>query len=311
MKRALLVGINYVGTDHELHGCINDSNNMSVYLSSIGFDLIHQILEADATTEGIIKGLMWLTSGNQPGDVIVFHYSGHGSQMPRATAPTTFEEIICPIDLDWMTKIITDDTLRNLFNQVPNGVNTTVILDCCHSGTMLEQVGAFIPTAESVIMAPSSKNIVRFLPPPPGKIMESITPAVWNTSKDINASALLIAGCGVNETSADTVLNGQPCGAATAALLKAVGSNSGISYKNLTIMMNQFMTTNKYSQTPELDGDSSLYEQKFLQPWSFTITEGSAMSTKPVNAPKPPSIAKIVLIFMAVISILTVIFLHH
>ena len=34
MKRALLVGINYVGTQNELRGCINDINNVAAYLQT-------------------------------------------------------------------------------------------------------------------------------------------------------------------------------------------------------------------------------------------------------------------------------------
>ena len=32
MKRALLIGINYIGTKHELGGCINDINNIEKFI---------------------------------------------------------------------------------------------------------------------------------------------------------------------------------------------------------------------------------------------------------------------------------------
>ena len=70
MKRALLVGINYVGSSHTLRGCINDSNNMKAFLAGRGFTDIKQVLEADATTDGIIAALNWLVEGTKPGDVI-------------------------------------------------------------------------------------------------------------------------------------------------------------------------------------------------------------------------------------------------
>lgn len=290
MKRALLVGINYVGTDHELHGCINDSNNMKAYLTAHGFTEIKQILEADATTAGIIAGLNWLVSGLSPTDVIAFHYSGHGSQMPRPTNPTVFEEIICPVDLDWMTKIITDDTLSSIFNQVPNGVNTTVILDCCHSGGMLEQAGEFIPTATSAPTTPAaSKELSRFLPPPANiaELVKGMQHADWNTSRDINESAVLIAGCGVDQTSADTVLNGQPCGAATAALLQNMSGNSPISYKDLVTSMELFMVAGGYTQTPELDGNPKLYDQAFLEPFTIVIPPPTP-DASPITVPSQP-----------------------
>ena len=314
-KRALLVGINYVGTDHELHGCINDSNNMKALLTGRGFTEIKQILEGDATTAGIVAGLKWLIAGTEPGDVIAFHYSGHGSQMPRASAliispylpPSTFEEIICPVDLNWVDKIITDTTLRDIFNQVPNGVNTTVILDCCHSGTMLEQAQHLDTAVKDLAPIVETKSD-RFLPPPPGVVGPNLVHAAWSTSKDVNATALLIAGCHSDQTSADTVLNGQPCGAATASLLQAVAANSTISYKQLIIAMCNFMTANKYSQVPELDGDSSLYDQVFLEPFSFTIPASQPVSTTTTTSSKLSNDKVAIIVAVAVIIILFIFF---
>jgi hypothetical protein len=121
---------------------------------------------------------------------------------------------------------------------------------------------------------------------PPAKITKKLkakTVVDWQASKDVNATALLIAGCHANQTSADTSINGQPCGAATAALLKSANANTTISYKTLVTEMSDFMVTNKYAQIPELDGDSSLYDQTFVEPFSFTIAPG------PVIEPMAPS----------------------
>ncbi len=246
MKRALLVGINYVGTDHELHGCINDSNNMKAFLAGRGFTDIRQVLEADATTAGIIAAMNSLIAGTTPGDVIVFHYSGHGSQLPSTTQPDGYQEIICPVDLNWVDKVITDDTLRDIFNKVPNGVNTTVILDCCHSGTMLEQSSTLAATKD--ISPEQDVPGSRFWAPPEGIAAQTSGKSVvdWHTSRDVNATALLIAACHANQTSADTVINGQPCGAGTTALLQIASANSTISYRDLANGMDSFMAQNKF-----------------------------------------------------------------
>ena len=275
-KRALLVGINYLGTENELAGCINDSHHMQTYLSENGFTEIKLVLEKEATTSGIIEALKWLTAGLAAGDVIVFHYSGHGSQLPSKVEADGFEEIICPIDLDWNTKVITDDILRKIFNSVPTGVNTTVILDCCHSGTMLDQTESLNITSDellvekSVIMTPSNG---RFMPPPPtvGRRLKDRTLVDWSTSKDVNEGALLIAGCRANQTSADAVIDGVPQGAATAAMLGILKQNNNISYKNLILEMNKFMIENGYDQRPELDGSSTLYNNTFLTPFAQSV----------------------------------------
>ncbi len=43
MKRALLVGINYIGTGNDLKGYLNDVSNMKALLSNRGFNDIKTI----------------------------------------------------------------------------------------------------------------------------------------------------------------------------------------------------------------------------------------------------------------------------
>jgi F0F1-type ATP synthase membrane subunit c/vacuolar-type H+-ATPase subunit K len=298
-KRALLVGINYVGTDHELHGCINDSNNIKTFLSTRGFTEVKQILEENATTDRIKAGLSWLVADTQPGDVIVFHYSGHGSQLPSADEADGFEEIICPVDLDWATKIITDKDLRNIFNTVPNGVNTTVILDCCHSGTMLNQTESLNGT-KAIPKAPRKVKGARYLKPPT-KIKAKLKDRSlvnWSTSKDVNATALLIAGCHANQTSADANIGGIAQGAATAALLQAVSKHPAITYRELVTIMIGFMVSNKFTQVPELDGSAALYDKVFIEPFTFN---------KPLTPPDSTQVKKsnILLIISSIVTYIT------
>lgn len=277
-KRALLVGINYTGTSNALKGCLNDSANMEAMLIARGFTDIKKVLEKEATTVGIIAGMEWLVAGAVPGDVLVMHYSGHGSQLISETEPDGFEEIICPIDLNWLDKVITDNTLKSIFNKVPNGVNTTVILDCCHSGTMLDQTESLENTRvidiEPVTKTKKIKKSSRYLKPPVSvtKKLKGKELVDWSTSRDVNATALLIAGCKANQTSADAFIDGQAQGAATAALLKSIAKNPSISYRTLVTEMNDFMVSGRYTQRPMLDGSSSLYDQAFIEPFSFAIT---------------------------------------
>jgi len=301
-KRALLVGINYAGTSSALKGCLNDATHMKALLESRGFTEIKSVLEKEATTDGIIAGLNWLVADTTPGDVIVFHYSGHGSQLPSSVESDGFEEIICPIDLNWMDKVITDDTLRKIFDKVPNGVNTTLILDCCHSGTMLDQKESLHGNKEVVAMKPEKGS--RYLKPP-AKIKKQLANRElvdWETSKDVNATALLIAGCHANQTSADAYIDGKHQGAATASLLKAVAANPSISYRNLATEMVDFMGKNNFKQIPQLDGSQSLYDQKFLEQFSFTIPAAPVVDTPagPVVVPEKKKDSKKMLAVAAI-----------
>jgi hypothetical protein len=289
-KKALVVGINYVGTGHALRGCINDANNITALLKAQNFE-VEQVLETAATTAGIKAALGRLTAGAVPGDVLVFHYSGHGSQYPSQSEPDGFEEIICPIDLNWMDLVITDNDLREVFNKVPNGVNVTVILDCCHSGTGLDQTESYVPTRALVHLdETSSPDNSRFLTPP-ADIAEKLANrelVQWSASRDVNAGAMLIAGCAADQTSADAYIDGTYQGAATAALLKAVAKNPAITYRALMDSMVDYMIANRFSQRPQLDGFSGLREQVFLQPWGTSVADARA-SVPPTVTPIAPS----------------------
>jgi hypothetical protein len=269
MKRALLVGINYVGERSPLRGCINDSHNMGSMLKEVfAFDEIKLILEDQATTLGILEGLKWLIKDAKPGDILVFHFSGHGSQLPSFTEPDGYEEIICPYDLDWLGKYINDDMLRSIFNHVPDGVNTTVILDCCHSGEGLDQTVSYSTALDTppILVKPDALGH-KFLAPPPGLMAGRDRVVQWSASRDINVSAMLIAACQEDQLSADAYIDGTYQGAATAALLGAIKEDPKISYIKLVDRMTKYMLDNGFLQRPELDGSPLLYTAPFLSPF--------------------------------------------
>ena len=117
MKKALLVGINrYPDPRNELKGCVNDVRQMAETLKSrygfAGDGNMRILTDARATTKAILDGLAWLTAGASPGDSLVFHYSGHGSQVPDKHGDETtdrLDEILCPYDLDWDHPLTDDD----------------------------------------------------------------------------------------------------------------------------------------------------------------------------------------------------------
>lgn len=301
MKRALIVGCNYPGTRNQLRGCVNDANAMEVVLrDKYGFTEVKKLLDNAATTANMKAGLSWLVHGAQPGDVLVFHYSGHGSQIP-GNESDGLNEIICPVDLDWNTKMITDDYLHAVFNTVPNGVNVTVILDSCHSGTMLDQNNQFQPLGPGVARDEekdrSMSNVKeRYMPPPPdiaaklkGRHHKKSHAVV---SRDVNQTALLISGCQSTQTSADAYVGGRFQGAATFALVKVLNEmHFDVDYKTLVTKMDQFMAANGYTQRPELDGPPVLYTQKFATTFIHTVRDEdvTVQVAKPVPLTSSPA----------------------
>lgn len=272
-KKAVIVGINYVGTSNELQGCVNDATMMQSLLKThFGFvdAEINMVLEKAATTAGIMSALTWLVVGSQPGDILLFHYSGHGSQVPSKSEPDGLDEIICPIDLDWNTKMITDDQLKAMFNQAPNGANVTVILDSCHSGTALDQVNEYQPQTTKGVMDKMglAEEVKRYLPPPAhiqAMMHGHHVKQHMAHTRDVDQSVMLIAGCHSDQTSADAYIGGKYQGAATYALNYCLGNaNYAISYKSLVECMNVYMVQHGYDQRPELDGASTLFDKNFL-----------------------------------------------
>lgn len=276
-KKALLVGINAYPTA-PLRGCVNDVMAVSEILTKY-FDFKakdkRMLTDASATTANILERLNWLVTGAQPGDDLFFHYSGHGSQMIDSKydsdeEPDGMDEIMCPVDLNWRDKVITDDMLKAIFDKVPAGVNLTVIMDCCHSGTILDQATQYQPLGlgEAREFAPDSPNRNRLLPMPADIANRGLgleLPVRKPIERNVNDTGMLITGCQSNQTSADAWLNNNYMGAATCSLITTLERyDYTITYKKLVEEMNQFMVTNRFSQRPELNGSASHYEEKFL-----------------------------------------------
>ena len=86
-KRALLVGINYIGTPYELRGCINDIENIKTKLiSSYGYNDANIVTLTDNTTLKPTKAVILEQFKNVlvksvAGDQIFFSFSGHGSNV--------------------------------------------------------------------------------------------------------------------------------------------------------------------------------------------------------------------------------------
>jgi metacaspase-1 len=90
-QKALLIGINYFGTEQQLNGCINDAANCRNFLvEDRGFssDPSDMVIMTDApenqgtpfwpSMDNMLKAIAWLVEGNDAGDSVWLSYSGHG-----------------------------------------------------------------------------------------------------------------------------------------------------------------------------------------------------------------------------------------
>ncbi len=276
-KKALLVGINrYKIPGADLRGCVNDVKNLravlTAYYGFAGKD-IKTLTDYAATTKAMRNAVATLVKGAKKGDVLLFHYSGHGANVPDKNGDEADrrDEILCPTDLDWKDPLL-DDWLRTTFNRLPAGVSFTVIMDCCHSGTNTR-----------AILPPDAPVIPRYLPNPwdlmatesgrnlRGKVKGSLrrsTPA--SRKKDIvtvNIPEVLVTGCRDTQTSADAEIGGSFNGALTYNLVATIKAARGkLTHRELHDGTVKRLKKGGFSQVPQLEGRAPNLARPFLSP---------------------------------------------
>ncbi|KDP40904.1 hypothetical protein JCGZ_24903 [Jatropha curcas] len=148
-KRAVLCGVSYKGKSYKIKGSINDVRCMRYLLvEKMGFptDSILMLTEDEKcplkipTKENIRQALRWLVQGCQPGDSLVFHFSGHGSQVPDTDMDEVdgLDETLCPLDYETEGMIIDDEINETIVRPLPKGAMLHAIIDACYSGTILD-----------------------------------------------------------------------------------------------------------------------------------------------------------------------------
>ena len=92
------------------------------------------------TCHHIKEALQWLCEGAGAGDNLFMHYSGHGGSTPDNDGDEEdgMDETLVPVDYQRKGQIRDDDLFDLLVSHVPEGCNLTVVMDCCHSGTILD-----------------------------------------------------------------------------------------------------------------------------------------------------------------------------
>ncbi|MEI6262162.1 MAG: caspase family protein [Deltaproteobacteria bacterium] len=79
--KALIVGVNkYKLPGSDLQGCVNDATNVRDIYGFTTND-IRVLVDARATKSAIMDRLNWLVKDAKAGDKLLFHFSGHGSQI--------------------------------------------------------------------------------------------------------------------------------------------------------------------------------------------------------------------------------------
>ncbi|GAB2224327.1 hypothetical protein Droror1_Dr00005081 [Drosera rotundifolia] len=148
-KKAVICGISYNYSRLQLKGCVNDAKCMKhLLVNKFQFPAENILMLTEEETDpyriptkhNIRMAMHWLVVGCQPGDSLVFHYSGHGSRQRNYNGEEVdgYDETLCPLDFETQGMILDDEINVALVRPLIAGVKLHAIIDACHSGTMLD-----------------------------------------------------------------------------------------------------------------------------------------------------------------------------
>eukprot|EP01101_Sappina_pedata_P005147 TRINITY_DN22_c1_g2_i2.p1 TRINITY_DN22_c1_g2~~TRINITY_DN22_c1_g2_i2.p1 ORF type:complete len:319 (+),score=130.59 TRINITY_DN22_c1_g2_i2:31-957(+) len=284
--RSLLIGINYFQQQGELRGCINDVKNLKSFLIESGFNSQPEnmrVLTDDNKNQGMpIKknveaGMKWLVEDNQPGDLLFFHFSGHGSQAQDTTGDEAdgTDETLVPLDYKTAGQIVDDDMHTMMVKPLKAGVRFYAVFDCCHSGTALDLPFVYCPSgaiqggntskiSKTMLfngLLDAGKSLMR------GDKLEAakkVGGVLWEGYKlkkgtpqkcDTNSSPadiVMLSGCRDDQTSADATIGGEATGAMSYALMLELKADKNPTLLELLNGMRKILADAKFTQVPQM-----------------------------------------------------------
>ncbi|WP_337173038.1 caspase family protein [Paludisphaera sp.] len=303
---ALSVGLNQVSASaypgvSDLGGCENDARDISQMARAAGFEVRPPLFSSSGRRRDVIGAVEGIAAQLDAGDIFLFHYSGHGSQLRDAAdgdrEPDGKDETLCLFDAQMI-----DDELVRLWMRFKPGVRILFLSDSCHSGSVSRVIrlpdedtaNRELVQARSVVARERSTGSAGdpLLDADPRQIRlrtltqeqadaandarasfyrslhEGIRASGVVGARDVRASVLLISGCGDNETSKDIGTNG----AFTRGLLQTWGSGSfGGTYRDFQTAI-QGRISVRFSQNPQISMVGAV-DIPFAAQKPFTISD--------------------------------------
>ena len=255
-KLALLVGINnykYSDRISTLAGSLNDVEEMrQLLIGKFEFppENILVLTDSQAAHAAIINAIQThLIAKARPGDIVVFHYSGHGSQMKDVTGKmiSGVDETIVPYDSRDPTGKVFDISgaeLHPLLLQLAKKTkNLTFVLDSCHSGTLVR--GARVRS-----IAADTRT-----PPPLPAYTVAATRELGVANEETSPKFAAIAAATSRESAFEHFVDRKDHGALTYFLVRQLRSaKAGVTYRDVMDNVAGDVTANYPSQHPSLEG---------------------------------------------------------
>lgn len=304
-KHALLIGIDsypHYGEDQQLAGCVNDAMRMKqVLVEHFGFDPsnIRELHDEAASRQGILDAMDRLVDAAQPGDVVVFHYSGHGR---RRLAKLRENTELRPTDGEWFDKSegtrydstlmpsdtgprphphldITDNTINSWLQRLTAITeNVTLVFDACHSGTVTRgSTGVKVRTVPPDDRGPEELHDAADGASQSPPMLAKKGKSGW---LPLSGSYTVISGSRDSETSKEMdVSGGSPFkrhGALTYNLTNALtGAIPGSTHRDVFEIAGREVTRRFKTQHPQIEGalDREIFGTQIIPPMRFIPVE--------------------------------------
>lgn len=231
-----------------LDGCKNDALAVKSLIQSFyAFkpQNVDTLFNRKATRAGILAKFTALLNKSNAGDVAFIYYAGHGSQQRNSLTKEkdSLDESIVPADT-YSPGVgdIRDKELAKIFNAfIDKGVKLTVILDCCHSGSM----------SRGLYDKPKSRYIAT-------NYFDAKDDSNPQAPEDRKEGTFLIISAAQDDEPAEEAVdeNKKPHGAFTISLLEAIKQQSvNASALNLFKSIGVILKSKGKSQEPVIGGD--------------------------------------------------------
>ena len=293
----------------------NDLKYMKASLIKNGFDEknIDTLKDENATKAAIIKSLDDLYSKSSEGDIVIFHFSGHGQQIQDDNGDEAdgYDEALVPYDakanFDFVSyqgqNHLRDDELGEKLSLIRNKIGANgslvVVLDACHSGTATRANEFAICRGEPIpFQKPGYKPKSILTMGDLGKQAEGY----FASPKESAANMIVFSASSPNQVNYETKdANREGVGSLSYAFAKAI-SNLGkdSDYKLLFEKIKVQIQAEYPMQIPLIEGntnqqifsgnyisrDETIPVQKWLSETTFIINQGELNSIKKGTAIK-------------------------
>ncbi|MCP4291010.1 MAG: DUF4384 domain-containing protein [bacterium] len=290
-KRALIVAISQYdrgGPDDWWNlNSSGDAEAISALLQRrFGFDaeniLVLSGIEETTSAKIITAFEQWLIKATKPGDIVYFHYSGHGTEIPDDNGDEIDGLDECLVPSDYISRHdgsanIRDDRLADLLDQLDSRepASVTLTFDCCYSGTATR----------------GGRQLVR------GQSWTGATPAVRRGNADeakkdagvflsrthpTEANYVVLSATSQGQVASETDDGaGGTMGLFTWAFTQAAAeARTDCNYRSLFEQVTNLMLERNRAQTPQIEGrlDEILFNGQYVPtPQYLPITQDSGL----------------------------------